>query len=214
MMKDYNLSNIGIVTTLNLFGSLTMLNNSDNCPIVFLFDENHDNPNECFNKNAANAKELIEKANVVLVGVESHLGGREWDQYEEGYLEDSEYGFVCEKTRTNTHPEFAYALAKIYPNMVYGVESFGLLGKIQSDYAVNHPRAVDKEVRDHEFQKERSRHFIKTLFEIYNKIYANGNLILNCGRDHNSHIEEWIEDGQIDEIAGIKARYIRIYTFD
>lgn len=214
MMTDYDLNVIGIEKTILLYGNLEIIQIVQDSPTVFLIDENHDNPNDCIAKNAANAMKLIEFGNVVLVGVESHSGGQEWDQYDECYIDEFEYHLVSKSTATNTCPEFANSLVQFHPNKVYGVESFGLLSRIETDYGEGNIRSLGVDVRSHVFQRERSRHFIRTLFDMHEKFNLDGNMILNCGSDHNSHIEEWIRSGEIEEISRKRASFIRLNSCD
>lgn len=207
-MSEHNLQRFGIQTPLNLLGDLRFLLEENGLPVVFLIDEHHGNLNGCIDSNIKNAIELIDKANVVLVGVESHYGGFVWDEYERGYTDEENYSLVSIKTITNTQPKFATSIKDKYPKIVFGVECLGLLNNIEMDYI--HKRVNNIPLPDHPFQRERSKHFIKTLFRIMSKSNLEGNLILNCGRDHNTHIEEWIVSGEIHDIAGFKASYIRL----
>ena len=47
-------------------------------------------------------------------------------------------------------------------------------------------------------------------FEEYSRRQLTGNMILNCGGNHNRHIEEWIKSGEIDKIVCGNATFVRI----
>ena len=53
---------------------MTRLRTQAGQPIVFLFDEHHTTP-ACIQQNIQNAEELINKAGVKTLGVESHVLG-------------------------------------------------------------------------------------------------------------------------------------------
>jgi hypothetical protein len=205
-----NFSDLGIVQPINLIGSVTIINKGDSSPIVFLLDEKHDDI-DCINKNITNALELLSKAKVELIGVESLAGGVEWSEETCNYVQndynDKWYAEGLEKYR-NDHTEFLDELFKEYSSLIVGVESIGMMNKIEVDF-YNANLSGKVEVA-HPLHRERSRHFIETLFDIYRIRQLSGNLILNCGRHHNDDIEEWIKSGEIEEFLGIKATYVRI----
>lgn len=209
MKNKFNLQEIGMPQILELYGNVRIIRKIENAQIIFLFDENHDNPNDCFNKNIENAKELIDKANIGLIGVEGITGGKEWDQYNECYTNKNEG-----QTKISTHLEFASSILEEHPNLVVGVDSFGLCGKIESDFAVNHPRAINREVRTHPFQKERSKHFIRTLIDIKKNKNIVGNMILNCGSDHNNHIRDLINCTEFDEQNISDITFVRLNSYE
>ncbi|WP_396194988.1 hypothetical protein [Flavobacterium sp.] len=208
-MLKVTLNQIGNSEPLNLIGSVEILSLTPNTPIVFLIDEHHKNLNGCIDTNIENTKELIEKANVVLVGVESLAGGIEWNKENERYVEDDSdvklYNFY-KSTWTNGCTTFADSISINHNNKVIGVESMGMMDKIIE----NIYNGLFTDVTEDPINLERSKHYIKTLFENRIELNLQGNLILNCGSNHNSHIEEWINNGEIEEIAGIKASYIRL----
>lgn len=202
-----NFNLLGIDNILNLYGSVKNISNNE-LPIVFLLDEKH-NDDESIKRNIANAIELIEKANVKIVGVESHSGGRQWDQYYQEYLDEDDFEDDFDNIVTNGSPEFANLLKeKYYENVhILGVECKGMLDKMSCTIH------NEEDLQDNALNIQRSRHFIKTLFELRTKkANQEGNLILNCGRDHNNHIENWIINGEIDEIVGCEAVYVRLNT--
>lgn len=216
MQRVFNLQNIGIETPLNLEGDLRILREEKGLPIVFLFDEHHENLNNCIDKNKENARELIDKGSIKLVGVESFAGGKAWDYdkqtYDELYL-DRKFDECFIKLYKSNCILFADCIIKINPNLITGVECWGMMRRIPYDFTEG-KKYFGKEIATHHLHKERSKHFIETLFEKRNRLNLDGNLILNCGSNHNTHIEEWINSGEIDEIAKFRANYVRINTID
>ncbi len=211
--KEYKLQNFGIEPMLELRGSLRILRNEIGLPLVFLIDENHDNSNNCIDKNIEDAKELIVNAEVVLIGVESLAGGKEWSIDDEDYCNNDFNGKfykLQESNWKNNCTKFADELSIKHKSKIFGVESMGMMEKIEIDALEGNPY-FQRDISTHPLNKVRSKHFIQTLFEHYNLLQtAGGNLILNCGRNHNTDIEEWIESGEIDAIAGYRANYLRL----
>lgn len=216
--RDYNLQSLGIQPPIKLHGDLHILREENGLPLVFLIDENHDNLNSSIDKNIINVIRLIEEANVRLVGVESYAGGKEWDEEIGNYVQDNfnerYYTEVLIKDYKNNCLKFAEAIGENHGNLVVGVESIGMMNKTEIDVITKNPTDIGKFIQDHELTKERSKHFIQTLFQEYYIRGINGNLVLNCGSNHNTHIQEWIESGEIDEITNHKANYVRINTFN
>lgn len=204
-----NLNEFGFTEPLKIIGNYSILHFEKDTPIVFLIDEMHHNQ-ECINNNIINAIELIENANVKLIGVESHSGGAQWDQYDQIYIEGEYY----EKEIVNTCPDFANGLTHHKKAKIVGVECRDMLDKIQCELTVKDNPNYGKSVPEHPLNKERSKHFIKTLFEKRNELGGHGNLILNCGSNHNSDIENLIINGEIEKIVGFKASYIRLNTIN
>ena len=217
MKKEYDLKNIGIDEPLELFGSLTNLSIYYKAPIVFLFDEHHGNKNDCIIKNIENAKSLINNVNIALIGVESLAGGTEWDEETGDYVTDDlnekYYKEVIINGWKNNCTTFCDALSINNSHLIIGVESVGMMNKIEVDIYNDNPADISNAITNHPLSKLRSKHFIKTLLEHYSSKQLTGNLILNCGSNHNEHIEEWIKGGEIDEIVGVKATYVRINNF-
>ncbi len=217
MKKKYDTKNIGIYKPLELFGSITNLSISYKAPIVFLFDEHHGNENDCIIKNIENAKSLIRDGNIVLIGVESLAGGTEWDEETGDYVTDDlnekYYKEVIINRWKNNCTTLSDALSIENTHMIIGVESVGMMNKIEVDIYIDNPVDIRNFITKHYLSKLRSKHFIKTLLEHYSSKQLIGNLILNCGSNHNEHIEEWINSGEIDEIVGVKATYLRINNF-
>lgn len=214
MPREYNLQNLGIEMPLNLQGDLRILRTQIGLPVVFLFDEEHHNEG-CLNNNLRNAIELITKGNIGIIGVESHSGGQVWDSNLRRYLEvDDEYDYGSIKiSPVNTWPNFANGL-KNNVNFIYGVECYFMMQKLNDDVLEIGNQYFGKDITEHPYNLERSKHFIRSLFELRAHLHSNGNLILNCGRDHNTHIEEWINTNKIDGISGFRANYVRINTID
>jgi hypothetical protein len=207
--KELSLKGLGILQPLNLLGSLEILNEEPNSHIVFLIDEEHHNIN-CIENNVKNAIELIKNADVKIIGVESHSGGKQWDEYDQVYIDDEHYDYRI----VNTCPDFANELSKTYNEYIYGVECEGMLNKIQCNLSVDDNQYFGIPIAEHPLNKERSKHFVQTLFEKRKQLNLKGNLILNCGTNHNTHIAEWIINGEIEQIVGYKSTYIRLNTIE
>jgi hypothetical protein len=206
MNNVYDLKNFGFDLTIELIGNVTFLRTEIGLPIVFLFDEHHGNLNNCIDKNIVNAIELIYNGNVVLVGVESLAGGKSWDIENRIYSDDypnKKFDDLFIKEYKSSVTKFADEVKKVQNNSVCGVECYGMTHIISEDISLGNYH----DVKTHPLNIERSKHFLQTLFE---NDLNNGNLILNCGSDHITHIEEWILSEEIDNIAGYKANYIRI----
>lgn len=191
-----------------LMGDFKMLNFEEGLPIVFLFDENHDNEDNCIVYNIHNAKILIEKANVQIIGVESLGGGTEWDEYDREYIEqdqiDKSYEEALEIFKSGC-TMFADNLSIDYPQLIQGVECIGMFNKI-------HTSGPQKE--RHPLNVRRSQHFLKTLTDEYCKKGLVGNLILNCGMDHNSDIERFIKNSMLNDFLNVMCSVVRINTFN
>lgn len=210
--QEYNWKEYGIELPLILIGSIEILHIETNSPIVFLIDETHDNLNS-INDNVQNAIELIKKAKVDIVGVESHRGGKQWGDYDEVYRPTVEIRNVKQfKKSVNTCPNFAIQIPGIYQDFVFGVEHEGMFNKIHCNLSVDDNPYFGKPVVNHPLNIERSKHFIRTLFEIRERVNGKGNLILNCGSNHNTHIKELIKKSEIEDITLYKASYIRLNT--
>lgn len=203
-----DLKEFGIKEPINIIGNYRILHFEKDAPIVFLIDEMHHNQN-CINNNINNALELIQNANITLIGVESHSGGLKWDQYDQVYLEDELYKMEV----VNTCPDFANGLLINHEEKIIGVECSDMLDKIYCNQIVMDNPHYGKPIPEHPLNKERSIHFIKTLFEKRNELGLQGNLILNCGSNHNLDIEELIINHKIDDIVDIKASYVRLNAF-
>ena len=203
MSKDC-LVELGLDERIKLFGKCKILRKSDGSgPIVYLFDEDHDNL-EIKQKNAENALKLLDNGNVKLIGVESKLGGRNWNENEEAYDEER----YDESLRMSKSKEFEEFIIAKHPDKIFGVESIGMFNKIGELIAKG--KLDSKKMDDHPINKLRSQHFITTLFEWRRKLNKGGNMILNCGITHNDHIADMIAREEIDNIVGGTATYVRI----
>lgn len=202
--KEYNLRNIGIENPLNLCGSIKIL--TDEIPTVFLIDEEHHNEKGTEN-NIANAIELITKANVQIIGIESQYGGTYWIEFDEKYSDDDIFDKGKDVSLTNDYTVFADSLRNNYDKYIYGVESFEIASKLECS-------KIEGDIKDHPLNIKRSEHMIRTLFEHRTRNKIEGNLILNCGCNHNTHIQEWFKSGEIDNITKVKANYVRINAID
>lgn len=201
----YHVKECGIQTPLLIVGDLQVLLPGTDIPIVFLIDENHGSP-ECIQQNIANAKELLSKAGVMLVGVESHAGGKEWDGHEGRY--NSRFDLGEDKNAVSNCPGFANEMRSSSAR-VLGVESRSMSDEQQGDFCVG-GSWYGKPEKDHPLNERRSEHFLRTLFDLRRTHGLSGNLVLNAGGDHNSHIAKWITEGSVAAKAGQAAAYVRL----
>jgi hypothetical protein len=200
---QYDLQACGIETRILIIGSLRILLPGTEVPVVFLVDETH--AEDCINQNLLNAEQLTEHCRISFAGVESRYGGYKWDDcYRHQYTKDFDLGVHL--TEANTHPQFADGIGK-FGVKVFGVESEGLSGELLSDLSDNPPPPP---MKDRAFNVARSEHFIRTLFQLRVAHCLDGNIILNVGGNHNTHIAQWIGDGSIETKVGHKAAYIRL----
>lgn len=206
-MATLDLNKIGIPRILEINGTIKEYIKDKDLPTVFLFDENH-GEDKCIDDNLEDAIQLINAALVNLIGVESYHGGEVFDENNEKYLGEchDEEIFIEDDKRKR----FANTMIKDYCEKVYGVECFEMHDKISRD--INTPSNIyyNKDIDDHHLNRRRSKHFIKTIFEKKRKYNISDNLILNAGGNHNSHIVDWINSNEIEEIAKQPANYIRI----
>ena len=166
-------------------------------------DETHEA--ECIRQNIANAKELIQKCNISLIGVESHLGSYLWDDcFTHDYTTDFDNGENL--MPVNTYPEFADQL-RIFGVPIVGVECQGLANELECNL-VDAPNG--EPLGERPFNIKRSEHFLRTLFQLYAQRRLSGNLILNIGGNHNSHIENWILTGTVVKISEREVTFIRL----
>jgi len=206
-LKVYDLQKVGLNISIKIIGSLEILLSGTGVPIVFLIDEEHHN-DFCTNSNVLNANELINKADVQIIGVESHSGGKIYDIYEEKYITKYDYG--KNSNPVNDYPKFAKEIMKYFPQIIFGVECEGMLDKIHCDLTVNDNQYYGKPIPQHPLNISRSEHFIRTLFELRLHHNIDGNLILNVGGNHNTDIENWIKNGSIESLVNQKACYVRL----
>jgi len=176
-------------------------------PIVYLIDEHHHH-NDSIDDNIRIANQLIANNNVRLIGLESHYGGYEYDNGTHRYdYNDYRDPLVNADNTANNCLRFEQGLVGDNLTLV-GVENEGLSSEIEQD--VWDKRISSENISLHVNNIYRSIHFITTLFEEYRRRNINGNLILNCGSNHNSHIQMFIEQRIIDGITGTPASYYRI----
>jgi hypothetical protein len=200
VLQDY-----GLTQPINIVGQIERLLPGQGVPIVFLIDENHGS-DECIKQNIANATELVLKTGVTLIGVESHRGGLEWSDYDEGkYTTGFDMGENQEPV--NTRPQFADNM-RASRAKVLGVECLGMSNQQEPDFYEG-GSWHGKPMKDHPLDRQRSEHFVRTLFELRRRHKLDGNLILNAGGDHISHIAGFIKDGIIETLAQQKAAYVR-----
>lgn len=200
--NNYDLQSCGIKKTIHILGDLQVLLPSAYAPVVFLIDERH--ADDCINQNLQNAKELAEHCEILFAGVESGYGGWEWDDLNHIYTKKFNAG--SNAIGANKCPQFAQSLEKLGV-LPLGVECQGLANELECDLADNPNGGM---VRDRPYNLKRSEHFIRTIFQLRKGLARNGNVILNVGGDHNTHIAEWVRNGSIQLKTGCKAAYVRL----
>lgn len=179
-------------------------------PTVFLIDEDHSNINNSIQLNIENAISLINNSNVILIGVESLAGGMSWNkttgEFDVDSLDDKEYL----KHRNNYRNDCVIFMEGLleFEDLLTGVENIDIFDTIHVD--VSFGRFPD--VESHPLNIKRSKHFIQTLIVEYINRNQGGNMILNCGRDHNNHFANWIHNQEINQIVGEDLNYVRIST--
>jgi hypothetical protein len=199
----YDLYDFGIKYQIRILGGLVKLTSAEVAPIVFLLDETH--AVECIQQNLENSKELIKHCGISFAGVESHVGGLKWDDcYRHQYTTEFDNGINV--TPINEYPQFADGLRNLgLP--VFGVECQGLSNELECDLL---DKPDDGPIANRQFNLARSEHFIRTLFRMRDEHGLHGNMILNVGGNHNTHISNWIRDGSIETKVGQKAAYVRL----
>ncbi|MEI6781980.1 MAG: hypothetical protein WCQ21_13790 [Verrucomicrobiota bacterium] len=208
MTREYTFPDYGIERPVSLLGGVTPLLPGRDVPVVFLIDENH-GIDECINQNIANARSLVQSAGVTLIDVESHAGGYQWDDYEGKYhpFDQNRCDNGDNSSPLNTCPKFADSLRGAGATIV-GVECRGMLDQQQCDF-VPGGSWEGRPAGEHPLNALRSEHYIRTLLEMRSRRGLTGNLILNAGGAHISHIEQWIRDASIEAKANAKAAYVR-----
>jgi len=187
-MAAYNLSHLGIVQPVNVEGVVTELQTAGK-PVLFLIDEHHTTP-DCITQNIANLTELVAKAGVKLIGVESHM-----------------LGDASPVTACNDHPEVANNFLGQAGVTVVGVESAELFAQMEED--IYNGRWVAG-AKTHPNNYLRSYSYLAGLFRLRREKNLDGNLALNAGRAHIDHIAEMVRCGRADELAGQAVHYVRV----
>jgi hypothetical protein len=198
-MTPHDLNHLGIEHVLQIEGTLTEVNTAPNQPIVFLIDESHGHA-PSIGENIANVQQLIDHANVRLIGVESHhpsdmgIGDQASD--------------LVEATFANHFNDLPGVVVAEQDEMlnVRGVESRELFELMEQD-TVDIPEA-DRAVYPVNYL--RSYYFLLALFRHRRRLELDGNLVLNAGRNHIDHIRQLVAQGGAQQLAGTAASYIHI----
>lgn len=183
----YFFPEIGVDFTFD--GILKVLREEPGHPTVFLLDEHHHHPS--VEANIA-LGEIILPKRIAVLGVESHFAR----------------GDISEENRANEDPRFANHFHS-KGRCVVGVESQQLFELLKSD--VKEGRWPD--IKTHPYNYLRSHFFLFELFQAWRlggDKFAPYHMLLNAGRYHNDHIELMVNRGEVDEIAGQKASYVRV----
>lgn len=183
-MTEYNLGHLAIE------GLVTELSVAAGQPIVFLIDESHGHAAST-QQNIANVDQLLEHADVRLIGVESH------------HVDDVGMGDQCSDV---VDPTFANQFNGHEHADVAGVESAELFG-VMNDDTVEMPVG---EIAVYPMNYLRSYYFLMALFRHRRRRGLGGNMVLNAGRNHIDHIRQLVAWGGAHQLAGTAASYIHI----
>lgn len=189
-MPEYNLQHLGIEHILTIEGTLTELQANAGNPVVFLIDERHDH-NASIAQNVTNAEHLVEHANVLLIGVESH------------HMDDAGLGGQCSD---EIDPVFATHLVDVEAVTVAGVESRELFELMNDDTA----GLTAAQIAVYPLNFLRSYYFLMALFRHRRQRAIAGNMLLNAGLNHINHIRQLIQWGGVQQLAGMPASYVHI----
>lgn len=184
---------------------------SNDGPTVFLIDELHHDRSIIDNIKIASS--LIDKYDVKIIGVEGYSSlGCSFNKSNKDFSFAGDFDSDLTKCECiNDCAYFAQTMKRKNIKIV-GVDSKELCTEMENDAEKG---TWPKEFNSHHPNNYyRSRFFLKVLFYEYNKLGGNGNMILNCGSDHNSHIFYSIYNNDIDSIINFRASYIRLRSFD
>lgn len=163
----------------------TVLRSTPGAPTLFLLDEFH-HCDACTDDNARIADSLF-SSGVCLVGVEGFEGGREWvyhnqqPQYSQRVVSD----VVSRTTGISDYPRFAQKLLDL-SRPVVGIDCAGLCDQVEVEmYEGTWLPSMGRHPNHH----RRSLHFVGTLFAAATARRVSGDLLLNCGAEHNADIE-------------------------
>ncbi len=153
-------------------------------PTLFLLDDFH-HCDTCTDDNVQIALDLF-KQGVCLAGVEGFEGGREWLYHDQqpGYSDSVVSDAVGTVPGIGDYPRFALALrAAALP--VVGVDCAGMCDQVLVDaYDGTWPASAGR----HPNHRLRSTHFVSTLLVAAQARGLTGDLLINCGAEHNSDI--------------------------
>ncbi len=161
-----------------------VLRTNPGAPTLFLLDEFH-HCDACTDDNVRIADRLF-KSGVRLAGVEGFNGGREWvyhGQQQPHYTERVVSGDVRGTCGISDYPRFAEQLLELALPVV-GVDCAGMCDQAE----VEMYEGTWKTGR-HPNHHRRSLHFVATLFATARAEGVTGDLLLNCGAEHNADIE-------------------------
>ena len=167
-MASVDLTAVGIANPVAIDGSVSIAAANPGTPILFLLQEHHATL-ATIQENIDNAQELINTANVDLIGAESHSADEDIDQL----------------TRINNQPAFADHFSQQATRIV-GIEYRDVFNHLDQDTSTDAWGGVT--VRTHPLNIVRSFAFVGSLFRTRNFDALTGNIILNAGGEHVSHI--------------------------
>ena len=140
-----------------------------------------------------------------LIGVEGFSGGEDYHPLL-ALHKDSERPVGLER-QIGGYPRFAHALSeKGY--RVEGVDS----ESIQEDILENPMDSAESLSRDPRHES-RSKHFVETLLIRANELQEFGDLVLNCGAEHNDDVEKFIYAKSVPDLANYNVRRVTSKEF-
>lgn len=182
----------------------TKIHSSDSDTTIYLFDEYH-GCDDCTDENIRHAEYLLDRS-VVLAGVEGFAGGRRYDSQDGEYVDEWVSGECTDATQIGSYPNFANALME-KGHRVTGVDCRGLSDEIEIDIVEG--RFSPEDVAEHPNQRRRSIHFLTTLITEADNRDLGGDLLLNCGSDHNMRIQEMLMSGKTPDPEWESYNYVR-----
>lgn len=172
-----------LLATLPFPPRVTVVPGAPDAPIVFLLDENHDVFGS-IKENIANASALVSGAGVMAIGIENVPAGH--DDF--AATQASSPYFLPIPNQPAPAGPFERAIRE-QGYRVVGIDSPGWIDQIVTDCGEHQSAGAAK----HPGQVERSKHFVRALFEDFQASRSTGNLLINSGADHNGHIMEIAE---------------------
>lgn len=148
-------------------------------PIVFLLDEDHGIP-QVVDENVAIADVLVKEFGVTVIGVEDYPARSDYWNVDQ----PQPPSFLQAMPRQpHTQRRFEKAMRSC-EYLVVGIDSAGWIEQILNEHSVSPAMDVAK----HHGQVERSKHFVRAIFDEYRARSLTGNALINCGANHNDHI--------------------------
>ena len=168
-----------IIASLPHAPSADVVPGAPDAPVVWLLDEYHQHE-ASIGQNIDIALALLAQDAAGLVGVEDYYA--EDDLYDggEAYVEPHPPSDLPQAASADEPSRFAMAVYAV-GHAVIGVDSEAWVNQFLGEPGGG-------PVGDHPAQWGRSMHFLRSLLSQYAARNASGNVILNCGSNHNTHL--------------------------